>query len=119
MPPLVTDYQALSDALQLVLSQAAFADRAEAEALLELSKGVDPDGVPTFRPYVVLAALYEARPLPVRALTGASGASLEYTDPADARAGYLRQQARLDASLELEVPAAWPATAGISFASGF
>jgi len=119
MPALVTDYRALSDALELVLARATFADRAEVEALLDLSKGTDPDDVPTFRPYVVLAALYETHWERYTSLTGASGAALEYADPDDARAGYLRQQARLDASLELVVPIAWPASVGTSFASGW
>lgn len=117
--PNVTDYRALSDCLELVLRRAPFAERAEAEALLALSKGVDVDELDVYRPYVVLAAIFETQWERYTTLTGASGASLEYSDPDEARYGYLRQQARLDASLELTVPSAWPASASSAFASGW
>jgi hypothetical protein len=117
--PLVTDYRALSDALELVLRRATFTDRAEAEAILVESAGTDPAGVVVYRPYVVLASLYETHWERYRSLTGASGASLEFADPEDARLGYLRQQGRLDESLELTVPSAWPASSAAVFASGW
>lgn len=113
------DWTDLATARALVLARAAFASADEVDALLELSAGTDEDGVPTFRPYVVLAALFETQFERYKALRGASGASLEYADPDDAKNGYLRQQARLDASLELEVPEAWPATVGTSFEAAF
>lgn len=113
------DWTDLAAARALVLARAPFATADEVDALLELSRGTDPDDVVTFRPYVVLAAIFETQWERYTTLTGASGASLEYADPDAARSGYLRQQARLDASLELEIPPAWPATVGTSFASGF
>lgn len=113
------DFTDLTEARALVLARAPFATADEVDALLDLSKGTDPDDVPTFRPYVVLAALFDTQWERYTSLRGASGAQLEYSDPATARAGYLKQQARVDASLELEVPAAWPATAGVAFESGW
>lgn len=110
-----TDRDAARD---LVLARAPFANADEVEELLELSSGRDPDDVQTFRPYVVLASIFETQFERYRSLTGASGASLEYSDPDDARHGYLRQQGRLDQTLELEIPPAWPASLGASFVSG-
>lgn len=113
------DFTDLAEARALVVARAPFANPDEVDALLELSKGEDPDGVPTFRPYVVLASIFETQFERYRSLTGASGASLEYADPDEAKTGYLRQQARLDESLELEIPAAWPASTLETFRSGF
>lgn len=113
------DWTDATAARALVLARAPFATADEVDALLELSKGEDPDEVEIFRPYVVLAALFETQWERYTSLRGASGAQLEYSDPDDAKSGYLRQQARVDASLELEVPAAWPATVGTSFEGTF
>lgn len=113
------DYTVLAEARALVLARAAFATADEVDTLLELSKGEDPDGIPVFRPYVVLASLFETQWERYVTLTGASGASLEYSDPDSAKHGYLRQQGRIDETLELEIPPAWPATSGAVFASGF
>lgn len=96
-------------ALALVQARAPFADATEAATLLELSAGTDEDDVVTYRPYVVIAHLYETRWVDYISLRGASGAQLQYRDPADARDQYLRQQARVDDSLQLTVPDAWPA----------
>jgi hypothetical protein len=106
-------------ARDLVLARAPFAAADEVDALLELSAGKDPDDVVTYRPYVVLASIFETQWERYKTLAGASGATLEYSDPDEARYGYLRQQARLDESLELTVPPAWPASARAAFASGW
>lgn len=113
------DWTDRDEARDLVIARAPFANADEVDALLELSSGRDPDEVQTFRPYVVLASIYQTQFERYRQLSGASGASLEYNDPDEARIGYLRQQGRLDQSLELEIPPAWPATLGTSFASGW
>lgn len=113
------DFTDLEDARDLVLARAPFATTVEVDTLLELSKGTDPDDVATFRPYVVLASLFETQWERYTALRGASGASLEYSDPDSARTGYLRQQGRLDETLELEVPEAWPASSTSTFLSGY
>jgi hypothetical protein len=108
----VIDWTDPADALALVQARAPFASADEAETLLDLSKGTDADGDDVYRPYVVLAHLFSTQWNAYVSLRGASGAALEYSDPGDAVNAYLQQQARVDASLDLEVPAAWPADAG-------
>lgn len=114
-----TDYKILAEAKALVLARAAFADGDEVEALLDASKGEDADETVYYRPYVVLAAIFETQWERYVSLRGASGAELEYADPADAVAGYLAQQARLDETFELTIPDAWPAASGYTFAAGW
>lgn len=103
------DWTDPADALALVQARAPFANAKEAATLLTMSAGTDADDVVTYRPYVVLAHLYETQWTAYTSARGASGAQLEYRDPTDARDQYLRQQARIDESLTLTVPDAWPA----------
>lgn len=109
--PLI-DWTDPADALALVLARAPFASSDEAETLLDMSAGTDADEATVYRPYVVLAHLYQTQWNAYVSLRGASGAALEYADPGDAVNAYLGQQARVDASLGLTVPEAWPADAG-------
>jgi hypothetical protein len=114
------DFTDLDAALGIVQGRAPFADATEATSLLQLSAGhvcTDDDDPPTpvYRPYVVLAHLYWTRWQQFRSLRGASGASLEYSDPGQARDAMLELQRRIDLSLGLCVPSAWPATTGDTF----
>lgn len=116
---MATDFTSLTETKALALARAPFADGDEVEALLDASKGEDSDETVYFRPYVVLAALFETQWERYVTLRGATGASLEYADPGDAVAGYLAQQARLDDTYELTVPDAWPAARGYVVQAGF
>lgn len=108
------DWTDLDACLQLVQQRAPFANEDEATVLLQMSAGraLDDPDTPVYRPYVVLAHLYETQWTAYRTLRGASGAQLEYRDPTVARDQYLQAQARVDGTFDMIVPPAWPAITG-------
>ena len=78
----------------------------DAEVLLELSSGTDADDQEVFRPYFVMGELLgiDSEFHKYKMLKGASGSSVEYKNPSEARDRLWEMQSRLDERFGLTLP---------------